>query len=83
MSRHQIGSYVSPIPAGDAPNYRKRVEGAPIVERLHMWLTPDGGRKPCDPRCCRECERERTWTMGQTHGGDPHPLGIPDTPNVR
>lgn len=60
--------YVSPIPAEVAPNYRNRVEGQPVFERLHMWPRADGGTTPCDPRGCRECERERTWKEGQTRG---------------
>lgn len=59
--------YISPIPAAHVPNYRNRVDGSPVVERLHMWPVNDGVR-PCDPRCCRECERERSWNEGQTRG---------------
>lgn len=60
--------YISPILAKEWPNYRNRVEGTPVVERLHMWPNRDDSTTPCDPRCCRECERERTWKEGQTHG---------------
>lgn len=59
--------YISPIPAEITPNYRNRIEGQPVMERLHLWPRPDGGVTPCDPRCCRECAREATWTEGQTH----------------
>jgi hypothetical protein len=61
-------AYVSPIPAEEAPNYRNRVDGSPVIERQHMWPTDNGDTRACDPRCCRECERERTWKEGQTHG---------------
>lgn len=60
--------YISPIPAEYAPNYRHRVEGDPVVERLHMWPTLNGRRTPCNPRSCRECERERSWAADQTRG---------------
>ena len=60
--------YVSPVPAVLAPNYRNRIEGQAATERLHMWPGRDGAVTPCDPRFCRECERERTWKEGQTRG---------------
>jgi hypothetical protein len=60
--------YISTIPAEIAPNYRNRNDGQPVMERLHMWPRSDGSTTPCDPRGCRECERERTWKEGQTHG---------------
>lgn len=56
--------YVSPIPTEERFDYRQRtVDHDPVKRRLHLW--PQG---PCNPAACRECEREATWTKGQTHG---------------
>lgn len=55
------GCYISPVPARLAPNYRNRVEGAPTIDRLHFFTDANGSEQPCDPRACRECERERSW----------------------
>lgn len=55
------GCYVSPIPAAIQPNYYRRVDGWPKMERVHLFPRPDGGVSPCNPDCCRECERERSW----------------------
>ena len=60
--------YVSPLPVADRPNYRKRIEGNPTTERVHLWPDREGGVVACNPAGCRECERERTWKEGQTHG---------------
>lgn len=60
--------YVSPYPAATRPNYRSRIDGVAVVERLHTMPRRDGGEDACLPRLCRECERERTWGAGQTHG---------------
>lgn len=60
--------YISPIPAEEAPNYRNRAEGQAVWERMHVWPRLDGGTEHCNPRLCRECERERTWKEGQTRG---------------
>lgn len=60
--------YVSPIPAAVQPNYRNRIDGHAVRERLHLWPRHEGGIDPCNPGCCRECERERTWKEGQTRG---------------
>lgn len=57
--------YVSPYPAKVGQNYRNRVEGTAVVERMHIMPRQDGGEETCQPRLCRECERERTWAAGQ------------------
>lgn len=38
---------------------------------VHVFPRPDGREDICDPRFCRECNREREWKEGQTHG-NPH-----------
>jgi hypothetical protein len=60
--------YISPIPAEERLSYYNRVEGGPVMERVHLWPDRDGIILPCNPALCRECERERTWKEGQTHG---------------
>lgn len=60
-----MGRYVSPIPAEERPNYRRRIEGVARLERTHLW---GGGGIPCEPTMCRECYREKHWREGQTHG---------------
>ncbi|PZQ55293.1 MAG: hypothetical protein DI555_08065 [Novosphingobium pentaromativorans] len=58
--------YISPFPVEVGPNYRNRIEGAAVIERMHIMPRSDGGEETCQPRACRECERERTWKEGQT-----------------
>lgn len=60
--------YLSPYPAKVQPNYRNRVEGVAVVERVHIMPRQDGGEDICQPRVCRECERERIWAAGQARG---------------
>ena len=60
--------YLSPYPAEVRTNYRNRIEGVPVVERVHIMPRQDGGEETCQPQLCRECERERTWAAGQTTG---------------
>lgn len=60
--------YVSTYRAEVGPNYRNRVEGNAVIERMHIMLRQDGGEETCQPHVCRECERERTWSAGQTRG---------------
>lgn len=60
--------YVSPIPAEERPNYRRRIEGNPAIERLHLWPLSNGQVIPCDSRFCRECFREKCWKEGQVRG---------------
>ena len=56
-----VQPYISPIPAEDLPNYRKRIEGDPVIERTHLWPRRDGGVDRCNPDLCRECWREKNW----------------------
>lgn len=60
--------YLSPFPAENRRNYYKRIEVEAVIERVHVFPAPDGGERPCNPRYRRECERERTWSEGQTRG---------------
>jgi hypothetical protein len=64
-----MAGYVSPIPVEWPDDYRTRpghVRGTPA--RIHMFPQANGRVVWCDPRLCRECEREKTWKEGQTHG---------------
>jgi hypothetical protein len=47
--------YVSPIP----------IYTSTFDDRHHCFPCPDGGGKLCDPKGCRECWREKNWTLGQ------------------
>jgi hypothetical protein len=60
--------YSSPYPAEERANYRNRVEGDAVIERVHIMPRQDGGEDICLPHVCRECERERTWSAGQVRG---------------
>ena len=66
--------YVSPIPTHTAQAARRSIHEQPRTERVHMWPSRSthygdaGLSTPCNPALCRECERERTWSAGQTRG---------------
>lgn len=66
--------YASPIPAVMMRQPRRSVNEEPRSARVHMWPAreryPDFSDQPipCVPALCRECERERTWSAGQTRG---------------
>ena len=56
--------YVSPIPARIVPDFGKRREGVPILRRLHHYPRHGGGVSLCEPRLCRECQKETRCRHG-------------------
>lgn len=61
-ARPASGCYVSPFPTAIQPTYRRRrADGQPSMERVHLLPMRGGGIEACNPRLCRECEREQSW----------------------
>lgn len=52
------GCYVSPIPLKLEMVYNQQIADYVPVFR-HHWPRENNVPIPCNPRCCRECNRER------------------------